>query len=740
MRAAADIDIDVYRKLGITEEDVEERVQRCLQNVQEESLQDMYFESIQDFKEDSIIDGKIVDILDDQAVIDVGYKSEGFVPLEEFEDAEALEIGEEREFFLQSVEDEGGTIQISREKGREIRAWEEIMATAEEGDIVEGKVVRKVKGGLLVDIGGVTVFLPASQVEIRRVPDIEVFIGEEIRCKIIKIDRERMNIIVSRRKLIEEQREEQKKKLLKELEPGQVREGVVKNIADFGVFVDLGGVDGLLHITDLSWGRVEDPREVVELDEKINVKVLDVDREEERISLGLKQLTKNPWDEVEKKYPVGSRLKARVVNILPYGAFLELEEGLEGLLHISEMSWTKRVRHPSEIVSIGDVLEVVILSVNKEKQEISLSLKQTERNPWFEAKERYVPGTRIEGQVRNLTSYGAFIQLEDNIDGLLHVSDISWTRNISDPSEVFDKGDMVEAMVLTIDAERQRVSLGKKQLTLNPWVTTIPEKFSEGTRITGPVKKITSFGAFVRLEDELDGLLHVSKIAVQNVGKPGDVLGEGDEVEVEVLSLDKDEGKISLSLVDVKESEHWPDKLTPFSSEEAEEKLAERMEEPEEITPEPEEEEEFDEPVDPSTGMDQPEPLAEAGQTLDRLQDRIRKKEVEESREERAEEHKERSEEEASVDQEKEIAESDEEETVQEQEETGEEDTEDVAEQTEEQQETDEHTAEADEEIEAEAGEDVQEQEPAETEEASGEEEVTQEDVSEEEETDEEAK
>lgn len=639
MRAAADIDVDIYRELGITEEDVDEKLEEVLNVVDQESLEGMYSQSIKDFKEDSIIDGEVVDIIDDQAVVDIGYKSEGLVPVEEFEQEEDLETGVTKEFFLQSVENEGGTIQISREKGREIRAWEEIMAKAEEGDVVEGKVVRKVKGGLLVDIGGVTVFLPASQVEIRRVPDIEVFIGEEIQCKIIKIDQERMNIIVSRRKLIEERREEQKQKLLKELEPGQVREGVVKNIADFGVFVDLGGVDGLLHITDLSWGRVEDPREVVELDEQINVKVLDVDREKERISLGLKQLKKNPWENVEEKYPVGSRLKARVVNVLPYGAFLEIEEGLEGLLHISEMSWTERVRHPSEIVSIGDVLEVVILSVNKEDQEISLSLKQTERNPWFEAKEKYTPGMRIQGSVRNLTSYGAFIQLEDNIDGLLHVSDISWTRNVSNPSEVFDKGDEVEAMVLTIDAKRQRVSLGKKQLNLNPWETTIPEKFSEGTRIKGPVKKVTSFGAFVRLEDELDGLLHISKIAVQNVGKPGDVLGEGDEVEVEVLELDKGEGKISLSLVDVIEGDRWPDNLTPFASDEAEEKLEERLEEPDEIMPEEEEEEEeFDEPVQAGEpeDMDRPEPLSEAGQTLDRLQDRIRKKEVEEKREERA--------------------------------------------------------------------------------------------------------
>ncbi len=629
MKLDAGVDVDVYEELDLTEQEVEEEVDEVMKDIPDDELEGMYNESIQDFKVDSIIDGEVVDIQNDEAVIDVGYKSEGVVPLEEFDEDVEVEVGETYEVLLEGVNDTGGLINISREKGRKIRAWEEIIENKEEGDIVEGKVVRQVKGGLLVDIGGITVFLPASQVDIRKVPDIGVFIGEEVKTKILKIDEERMNIIVSRRKLIEEKRERQKKKLLEEIEPGQVRKGVVKNIVDFGVFVELGGVDGLLHITDLSWGRVEDPREKVELDEEITVKVLDVDREKERIALGLKQLHDNPWDNIEKKYPVGSRVEARVVNILPYGAFLEIEKGLEGLLHISEMSWTKRIQHPSEVVSIGDVMEVVILSVNKDKEEISLGLKQTERDPWNIAKEKYPPGTRIEGSVRNLTSYGAFIEVEQNIDGLLHVSDISWTRNVSDPSEVLDKGEMVEAMILSIDPSSQRVSLGKKQLEENPWKTWIPEKFSPGTTLEGPITKLTNFGAFVRLDEDLDGLLHVSKIATQNVGVPSDVFDEGDEVEVEVINLQPTEGKISLSLVDVVESDKFPEDMIPHASEEAEE--IETPEEPEEPAPVEEYEEPLDseEEVEAEPESERPEPMTEMGEALDRLQDRIRQREKE---------------------------------------------------------------------------------------------------------------
>ncbi len=626
MKASVGVDVDILEQLDLTQEDIDQRVNEIMGGIEAESLEGLYQDSTQEFKEDTIIDGEVIDIQDGDTIIDIGYKSEGVVPLDEFEDPDEVQVGDVYEVLLESVEESGGMLQISHEKGRQIRAWEKIIDEKEEGDIVEGKVVRQVKGGLLVDIGGITVFLPASQVDIRKVPDIGVFIGEEVKCKILKIDEERMNIIVSRRRLIEEKRERQKKKLLEEIEAGQVREGVVKNIVDFGVFVELGGVDGLLHITDMSWGRVEDPREKVELDEKITVKVLDVDKERERIALGLKQLHDNPWENINEKYPVGSRVEARVVNILPYGAFLEIEQGLEGLLHISEMSWTERINHPSEVVSIGDVMEVVILSVNEEKEEISLGLKQTERNPWNVAREKYPPGTRIEGSVRNLTSYGAFIEVEENIDGLLHVSDVSWTENISDPSEAFEKGDHVEAMILSIDSGSQRVSLGKKQLEENPWETWIPEDFSEGTTITGPITKLTNFGAFVELTEELDGLLHVSKIAVENVGVPSDVFDEGDEVEVEVLRLQPEEGKISLSLVDVVESEAFPDDMTPYESAEANE-VQETPEEPEEPEPVPEYGDELE-------SSERPEPMSEMGEALDAMQDRLRQREREEKREE----------------------------------------------------------------------------------------------------------
>ncbi len=646
MKASAGVSLDILEELDLSEEDIDERVNKVMEDVAEGSLEGLYQDSTQEFKEDTIIDGEVIDIHDDEAVIDIGYKSEGIVPLEEFEDEENVEVGEEYEVLLESVSNQGGMLQISHEKGREIRAWEHIIESKEEGDIVEGKVVRQVKGGLLVDIGGITVFLPASQVDIRKVPDIGVFIGEEVKCKILKIDDERMNIIVSRRRLIEEKRERQKKKLLEEIEPGQVREGVVKNIVDFGVFVELGGVDGLLHITDMSWGRVENPRDEVELDEKITVKVLDVDEERERIALGLKQLHDNPWENIKQKYPVGSRVEARVVNILPYGAFLEIEKGLEGLLHISEMSWTERVNHPSKVVSIGDVMEVVILSVNEEKEEISLGLKQTERNPWNVAKEKYPPGTRIEGSVRNLTSYGAFIEVEKNIDGLLHVSDVSWTRNISDPSAVFQKGEQVEAIILSINPDTQRVSLGKKQLEENPWETWIPKNYSKGTRIQGSITKLTNFGAFINLEEDLDGLLHVSKIAVQNVGVPSDVFDEGDEVEVEVLRLQPDEGKISLSLVDVIESDTFPEDMTPNSSPEAEE-IEETPEKPEEPEPVPD----YGDEIEPS---ERPEPMSEMEDALDALQNKIRERDREEKRRQRMDEKQELEEEEEEKEEEKE--------------------------------------------------------------------------------------
>jgi small subunit ribosomal protein S1 len=437
-------------------------------------------------------------------------------------------------------------ISLSKRKAEKIEAWMKVMETVHENDIVTGAVTRKIKGGLLVDIG-VNVFLPASQVDIRRPPDIGDYIGRTIQCIVLKIDEARRNIVVSRRALIETERAEKKAKLLAELKVGQLRKGIVKNIAEFGAFVDLGGIDGLLHITDMSWGRIGHPSEMVSIDQEIEVQILHIDREREKIALGLKQKTASPWDNVADKYPVGSRIKGTVVNVMSYGAFVKLEEGIEGLVHISEMSWTKRISHPNELVHIDDEIEVVVLGINKEKQEISLGMKQTQENPWDKVAERYPPGTPVTGTVRNLTNYGAFIEIEEGIDGLLHVSDMSWTRKISHPSEVVEKGQKIECRVLSVDQQRRRIALGLKQLHEDPWASDIPNKYQTGQIVKGTVTKLTNFGVFVGLENGLEGLLHISELADHKVENPEDVVKVGDEIEVKILRVDTDERKIGLS-------------------------------------------------------------------------------------------------------------------------------------------------------------------------------------------------
>ncbi len=507
-----------------------------------------YEQSIHSFEADTILKGRIVNVVNDEVVVDVGYKSEGILPISEFEDPTAIDIGDTVEVLLESVEDETGSIVLSKRRADRLRGWERVVSTHAEGDVVRGKVTRKIKGGLLVDIG-VPVFLPASQVSIRRTADISEFIGQEIEAKIIKIDESRMNIVVSRRKLIEEERDRQKKQLLSEIAEGQVRRGTVKNLADFGAFVDLGGIDGLLHITDMSWGRVGHPSEVVKVDQDVDVLVLKVDKERERIALGLKQLTPSPWKNVEDRYPIGTRLNGEVTNIMNYGAFVKIEDGLEGLVHISEMSWTKRVSHPSELVTVGDKVEVVVLDINKDKKEISLGMKQTETNPWTLVEQKYPEGTVIEGVVRNLTNYGAFVELEEGVDGLLHVSDMSWTRKVGHPSEVLNKGDTVRALVLQVDQEKKRVALGLKQLTVDPWQDDIPRRFSIGTQVRGKVTKITNFGVFVELTDDLEGLLHVSELSESKVESPEEVVSVGQEVDVKVLRVDGQDRKIGLTLI-----------------------------------------------------------------------------------------------------------------------------------------------------------------------------------------------
>jgi len=507
-----------------------------------DTLQAAYDHTTAEFGPNKVVKGKIVDIRNDEVVVDIGYKSEGVISLTEFSDATEFDVGDIIEVLLESVDEGGGGIVLSKRKADRIRGWERIIQSHKEGDTVRGRVVKKIKGGLLVDIG-VPVFLPASQVAIRRANDISEFIGKDIEARIIKIDEPRMNIVISRRKLIEEQRDELKKTLLAEIQPGQIRQGVVKNIADFGAFVDLGGIDGLLHITDMSWSRLNHPSEMLSIDDEVEVMVLRVDHDRERIALGLKQKFPSPWETVELKYPVGSRVMGKVVNVMPYGAFVKLEDGIEGLVHISEMSWSKRINHPSEVVKVGDDVEVVVLDINKEKQEISLGMKQADGNPWDEVDKKFPPGTVVEGTVRNLTGYGAFVEISDGIDGLLHVSDMSWTKKIANPAEVLNKGDKIKALVLSVDKDKKRIALGMKQLELDPWQHDIAERFGVSTEHVGDVTKVTNFGVFVSLEKDLEGLLHISELT------PSDNLTPGTKVAVRVLRIDADERKIGLTLV-----------------------------------------------------------------------------------------------------------------------------------------------------------------------------------------------
>lgn len=509
----------------------------------EELLQD----NIADFSSGSILTGKIIGMAGDDFLVDVGLKSEGILDKNEFDNPADVEIGDTVDVLLETVEGEGGMVAISKRKADRIRGWEKLISEKGEGDSIDGKVMRKIKGGLLVDIG-VPVFLPASQVDIRRPPDIGIYIGKTIEAQILKIDTERRNIVISRRKLIEDRRSVMRKQLLEKITVGDIVEGTVKNIADFGAFVDLGGIDGLLHITDMSWGRVNHPSDVVKIDDKVEVKILNIDFDKEKIALGLKQKDSSPWEDIEAKYPANTRVTGTVTNIMSYGAFVKLEDGVEGLVHISEMSWTKRINHPSEVVSIGEEVEVVVLEIDQNKQEISLGMKQTEVNPWELVAEKYPPGTIVEGKVRNLASYGAFVEIEPGIDGLLHVSDLSWTKKISHPNEMLQKGDNARCVVLEVDQQKQRVALGLKQLEEDPWDNAIPSAYQPGMIVHGKVTKITNFGVFVELEDDLEGLLHISELADHKVENPQDVVQQNQDVEVKILRVDLDDRKIGLSL------------------------------------------------------------------------------------------------------------------------------------------------------------------------------------------------
>jgi len=513
-----------------------------------------YFDkSLKNFREGEIIIGKVLGLSKGLVTVDVGFKSEGIISHSEFPEAEKdLKIGDEIEVFLERVEDNNGIVVLSKEKANKIKIWEKLVTAFEAEEIIEGIVVAKAKGGLTVDIG-LKSFLPGSQIDLRPVRNLEKLIGEKFQMKIIKMNKKRGNIVLSRRILLEEERKQARAGTLTKMEEGNQVEGIVKNITDYGVFIDLGGIDGLLHITDMSWGRVNHPSEMFAIGDKVAVMVLKYDKEKERVSLGLKQITPDPWVDVDNKYPVKTRISGKVVSITDYGAFVELEKGIEGLVHVSEMSWSRHVKHPSKMVSIGDMVDAVVLTLDKEKKRISLGMKQIEPNPWDSIEQKYPIGTEVEGLVRNLTDFGAFIELEDGVDGLIHISDLSWNKKIKHPSEVLKKKDKVKAAVLNIDKEACRISLGIKQLEADPW-EKIPDQYPIGKVVTGTIIKVTGFGAFAEFDDGLEGLIHVSQLSSEKVTHPEKEVSVGDEITAKVIKVDTTSKKIGLSIKAFKEN------------------------------------------------------------------------------------------------------------------------------------------------------------------------------------------
>ena len=497
------------------------------------------------FRKGDIVNGTILEIRPQVVLVDIGYKSEGVIPVSEFEDEE-IEVGDQIEVLLESLENDEGLVVLSKEKAAHKQNWDKIVAVYKDGGLVKGKVKSVVKGGLMVNVG-VEAFLPGSQVDIIPPKDLNEFVGNVYEFKIVKVNDERKNIVLSRREVIEAERSEQRQRFLETVAIGDRVKGLVKNITDFGAFVDLSGMDGLLHITDMSWGRVNHPSELLHIGQELEVLILEVDRDKERVSLGLKQKQQNPWDDIVSKYPVGSKVTGKVVNIMPYGAFVELESGVEGLIHVTEMSWTKRITRPSDVLSLDQEIEAVVLNISVEEQKISLGIRQLDENPWEAIEQRFPGGTVISGAVRNLTPYGAFVALEEGIDGMIHVSDMSWTRKINHPSEVLKKGDVVEARVLNIDKENQRVSLGIKQLETDPW-ESIDSRFKVGDLVSGTVAKIASFGAFVNLDGDIDGLIHISQLSEEHVERVKDVIKVGDAIKARVIKVDKVERRIGLSI------------------------------------------------------------------------------------------------------------------------------------------------------------------------------------------------
>jgi len=498
------------------------------------------------FAAGEIVKGTIIEVRPKEVLVDIGYKSEGVIPASEFEDIKTVKVGDEIDVLIEKLEDKEGMVVLSREKAEFKKNWERILTICNEGGTINGKVKAIVKGGLLVNIG-VEAFLPASQIDVMTPKNLAQYVGNNYDFKVVKINQERQNIVLSRRELIEQERNERRQKLLAEMTPGDIRKGTVKSITDFGAFIDLNGIDGLLHITDMSWGRIGHPSELLKVGQDVDVVVLDINREKERVSLGLKQKMANPWDNIETKYPIGAKVKGRVVNLVPYGAFVELEPGVEGLVHVTELSWTKRVAKPSDVLKQDQEIEAIVLGINREEQKISLGIRQLEANPWDKAQEKYPPGTKLKGKIRNLTSYGAFIELEEGLDGMIHVSDISWTRKINHPSEVLKRGDEVEAVVLEVDKTNQRIAVGIKQLSPDPWAN-IDQLYKVGDLVTGQITKLASFGAFIGLQQEIDGLVHISQISEDRVDKIKNVLKVGQEVTARVIKIDKSDRRIGLSI------------------------------------------------------------------------------------------------------------------------------------------------------------------------------------------------
>src|SRR5690349_11160602 len=506
-----------------------------------------YEESLRSIGEGEIVRGVVLSVDDKDVLVDVGFKSEGIISLSEFSDPGSIHVGDTIEVFLEKMENQDGLVVLSKQRADFVRVWDRVKEAHDQGQVVEGKLVRKIKGGVVVDLYGVEAFLPGSQIALRQVQNVDALLGQNVSVKIIKLNKRRRNIVVSRRAVLEEERDRMKASILKDLAKDQIREGQVKNITDFGAFVDLGGIDGLLHITDMSWGRVSHPSEMVKIGDRVRVKVLNFDPEKERISLGLKQLDAYPWEGVEDKYKVGDRIKGKVVSITDYGAFVELEKGIEGLIHVSEMSWTRHVRHPSKVVNIGDIIEAVVLKVDKANEKISLGLKQVEPDPWLTLDQKYPPGMKVRGKVRNLTNFGAFVELEEGIDGLVHVSDMSWTKRVAHPSEVLKKGDTVEVVVLSIDKEHRRISLGLKQVSDDPW-PLLADQFPAGLELTGTINRLFDRGAIVDLGGGIEGFIPLSQLGIDDLKRPNDAFEVGEKLTMKVTRVDVANHRLILSV------------------------------------------------------------------------------------------------------------------------------------------------------------------------------------------------